>query len=845
MGHYDIVDVPPRRGADTADILAVAQPPQDVVAAKLRAGLRALVVGATQDVTVGRYVLGELLGQGGMGRVYAARDPELKRDVAIKLVPLADRDPSRAVREARAMAQVSHPNIVPVYDVGLVDDELYVVMERVGGPTLRTWLRVDRSPREIIDKLVAAGHGLAAAHRAGIVHHDFKPDNVMLAADGRVMVTDFGLAAIAQRETSECDSEEIEPEDVESTHSVDGSTTAAGGTFGYIAPERLAGRRGDARSDQFAWAATLFEAFTGRLPFEAASIPDMLAAIAKGTPALPELPRSVRGVIRRGLHLQPTRRAASMDALLAGLNGRGRRRQWMTMVAIAGLGLATTLGATATHQADDRCERLRSTLAAAPPHTDDLPDASATLVREYGQRWKDARVEACEQPAQAPPLPCLEDARIELEGAVLAATRAGADSPLAQPETLGAALPSLDECADAPPSVDDTEPPEYASRIRQVRVLLRAVVALEVQDIDAAEQSLAQAEALAEGIPHRPLAVEVMRQRARMLSNRGHEDEALAVLEELLHAAVAADMPEAAARAAQDATWSAYRTGNYEDAKRFGNLGLAYADRAQVPAVRGSILYHLGIAAAMGQQGDDAYRYFEQALQHSASGPNRSHALSALGMFDLEAGQLELAQQRFELALEELEKRVQPGRFELMAPRFNLGTVAAARLEHEVAVQHFDDALAILDSTGRGDGREAAVILCNAAEQRIELGEPARAQSMLERSTAILSRELGPDHLLLYRSTTGLARAAFALGHKIEAAKLAARARTLLHENLPEDRHEWIDLLQVEADLKAARGDIEAARESLGRALELATSRDRPKVQLTRLRQRLEQLDTQ
>lgn len=158
---------------------------------------------------VGRYVVLEGLaagGMGGMGIVYAAYDPDLYRRVAIKFLLSNQANHTghdRLLREARAMAQLSHPNVVAVYDVGTWQERVFIAMELVDGGTLKGWLAGDRSCREILDTFIAAGRGLAAAHAAGLVHRDFKPSNVMVGHDGRVRVTDFGLVRAAGASSAE------------------------------------------------------------------------------------------------------------------------------------------------------------------------------------------------------------------------------------------------------------------------------------------------------------------------------------------------------------------------------------------------------------------------------------------------------------------------------------------------------------------------------------------------------------------------------------------------------------------------------------------------------------------
>jgi predicted Ser/Thr protein kinase len=252
--------------------------------------------------TVDRYEVVRAIGAGGMGIVYLAEDTQLHRKVALK-VPRAHAgdEQARTLAEARAMARLAHPNVVAVYEAGRFDDQVFVAMEFVDGITLSEWLRAsERSWREVLDVLRDAGKGLAAAHAAGIVHRDFKPDNVLIDHDGRVRVTDFGLAHALESAGEPC----------------------PGGTPSYMAPEQLAGATGDARSDQFSFCVTLYEALYAQRILSS-------TATTLATPhrfaSLPEPPRGsgvpawLRRVLERGLAHEPGDRFASMAELLRAL----------------------------------------------------------------------------------------------------------------------------------------------------------------------------------------------------------------------------------------------------------------------------------------------------------------------------------------------------------------------------------------------------------------------------------------------------------------------------------------------------------------------------------------------
>jgi predicted Ser/Thr protein kinase len=288
---------------------------------------------------VSRYRIERVLGRGGMGVVHLAWDPELDRHVALKLVhsgPFVDgeRLAARLHREAKVLAQLKHPNVVKVFDVGRHEGELFVAMEYIAGPTLRTWQRAGtRSREQLVAAYVEAGRGLAAVHRAGIVHRDFKPDNVFVDRDGRVVVGDFGLADDRELVGHASASDDPRaPLDIT-------RTGALLGTLRYMACERLRGEPASQASDQFEFCAALWEALTGVLPFAGETREALLEAMQAGPRGGDALERRVRNVLERGLAREPSRRFASLDELLELLQPAGPRWRAMTT-----LGLAATLG---------------------------------------------------------------------------------------------------------------------------------------------------------------------------------------------------------------------------------------------------------------------------------------------------------------------------------------------------------------------------------------------------------------------------------------------------------------------------------------------------------------------
>lgn len=285
---------------------------------------------------LGRYEIEGVLGAGAMGVVYAAHDTQLRRRVALKVIHPAlpfDLAPeearARILREAQSMAKLSHPNVVSVFELGAHGDELFVAMELSDGVTLEVWRATGpRSLREILHVFQEAGKGLAAAHRAGVVHRDFKPQNVLIDRSGRVRVSDFGLSRYEPT---------LNPSLTANDGPIDATRTGLLlGTPGYMAPEQFDGRA-DARSDQFAFAVALYEACTGTRPFHGATLAELRTALQnQPLPRRPGgLPRWLHGTLSRALSVRPEDRFSSMDELLRAIDSGAARHKRTTRALIA------------------------------------------------------------------------------------------------------------------------------------------------------------------------------------------------------------------------------------------------------------------------------------------------------------------------------------------------------------------------------------------------------------------------------------------------------------------------------------------------------------------------------
>ncbi|MFY0541451.1 serine/threonine-protein kinase [Nannocystis pusilla] len=372
---------------------------------------------ASPSPHVGDYRLDRRLGAGGMGIVYLAYDPALERPVAIKLMHAGLLGASERIRrEARALARLAHPNVVSIHEIGEHDGQLFVAMEYVDGETLTDWLArhpvrpppvwhralprlaaVERGGpdlRPVLERFIEAARGLGAAHAAGLVHRDFKPDNVLVGRDGRVRVADFGIAS-----TLDAAAELAVTDDIASPLCTRAGELA--GTPAYMAPEQLAGAPVDARADQFALCVALYEAVCGARPFAGADLASLRSSVLtrEARPAPRWVPAPLRAVLARGLQRDPADRFPDMAALIAALERllRPRAAPWAIAGVLVAAAVAAKLAAAGTPtgptpedtaRSPDRPTLVERLWAAAPavclprlPFTGDDPKAAIAAAR--------------------------------------------------------------------------------------------------------------------------------------------------------------------------------------------------------------------------------------------------------------------------------------------------------------------------------------------------------------------------------------------------------------------------------------------------------------------------------
>ncbi|MFZ6179039.1 protein kinase domain-containing protein [Nannocystis pusilla] len=592
---------------------------------------------------LGRYhVLGQL-GAGGMGVVYAAYDPDLDRKVALKLLRADSHtaSPGRLLREAHALARLSHPNVVQIHDTGAIDGRIFIAMELVRGVDLRSWLAQPRTPAEVLRVFLDAGRGLAAAHEAGFVHRDFKPDNVLVGEDGRARVADFGLVR-------QHDEPEGPPAAEPDRGTLSRSLTMTGallGTPAYMSPEQHRGGTADARSDQFSFCMALWEALHGQRPFAGDDAAAILAAMQAGQlrPARgPGVPGELTRIVARGLAYEPERRYPSMQALLAGLAvDRGqRRRRWLAGLGgaclLAGLVAALTSGpepcsggpeALAGAWNPERREAVAAALAGSDSSTRVLAGLDA-----YAGAWLVGHREACLDHRRGEQSSALLDARmgcLDRRRETLAAAarlltgEAGLDAV-----QLVARLPPITACAEPAVVLGEARVPDDPALAGSVAAtgaeLIEARVRHDAGDLDGALVKADEAVRRARGVGFEPLLAEALLVQARILFSRTRWDAARPALVEALTRAVEARRDDLAAEAIARLLYvDGVQSGRPAEALRLAPLVLAMAGRAPEPhAARGLANNTVGAVQFMAGDREGGAASLRRAVEELLAAPH-------------------------------------------------------------------------------------------------------------------------------------------------------------------------------------------------------------------------------
>lgn len=813
-----------------------------------------------------RYRIEHEVGAGGMSVVYAARDVELDRQVALKVMRRdvgSDQDQERLREEARSLAGLNHPNIVPVYDVGYaLDGRLYMSMELVRGKNLRAWLdTTPRSVAEIVDVLCAAGRGLAAAHEVGLVHCDFKPSNVLVGEDGRVRVVDFGIARrvfLSETVTAQGFAEDSE------TGLPRRAKQLVIGTPRYMSPEQARAEPLDAKSDQFSFCLTLYEALYGQLPFLGNSnrqrVRNILAGRIRKPPRGSLVPGRIHAIVVRGLAADPSARWRNMDALLRALTkARSGSRRWVPLAVATTLGCGAAVFALAP--ASDPCASTRGEVDAVWSHErrdrlreafvgSGLPDAAGEHERierdltAFAEDWARARARVCEadtanNAVRTAQRRCLQRDLEQFE--VLVEVLSTADiATIREAALAAAALPNIALC-EAKASANEGAPAHIRDRVETLdEELSTAPMLLKLHRYRRAEELTSAVLHEAEQLGYLPLLAEAQYRRADVLSGLGRELDAAEMYEKAFHSAETARMDRLAARAAVDLQLVyGYRLARPKLADRWGKQAHAAVERLgeDAGALRAEYIRTEGLVALRRSDLDEARERFEEtlAVYDTIELPDplpKAEALSNLGIACLELGKLDEAQSAFSRALALTEDEVGPYNNRLITIINNLGSLAQARGDHQAAHDYFERVYeAELALYGPVDVR-VAMSLNNLGSALSALHRDEEAVKYYERS--IRAYESGDHHGVdLARPVGNLAVTYMRKQQYAKAEANLLRAIELIEaESGPMQADlsiHWFNLGSVRMET----GDLERAREAMERCNEIderVLGREHPNV---------------
>lgn len=749
-----------------------------------------------RGTSIGRYTVLELVGRGGMGEVYAAYDPQLDRKIALKLLRTDGRGAearaeARLLREAKAIARVSHPNVVTVHDAGTFGDRIFVAMEFVEGATLKGWLaEKPRQRAEILEVFAAASRGLAAAHAAGLVHRDFKPPNVMVGRDGGVRVTDFGLV----RQVGHADDAAGSAAAGAATADAEVDLTRTGemvGTPRYMSPEQFKGDPLDARTDQFSFCVALYEALYGQRAFPGDALPDLMTSVLEGrvSPPPPKstVPGWLRRVLLRGLEVDPARRFPSMEALSAALKadpGARRRRTGMALgllatLALAGVGARRVAGSKPTlcRSGPDHWSQVwpagsagkdaihAAFSATGRSYAEQAFVEVARALDTYARRWNDMYTDACEatqvrgeQSAEILDLRmgCLNERLGSARALVDVLARADGTVVDNAVSAVGA-LPTLDRCADVGLLRAVVRPPDdeaSRNRVGELRAELAHLVA--VRDSGRCQE----AEKLAEGLIPRvrqanyaPLLAQTLHAAANLVDECGEPAVGFTRWEEAFSLALAARDDETAANIAIIyASHLADRADDLASARRWLDIGRALVAR-------------MGSAPLLATWASVAEA---DILRKQDRGS--------------EAADLERR------TIQEKEALLGPDDVDVAISWNGYGTALESAGRSEEAVATFERSVALIRRRMGAGHPRVAVVLENEGESLLSLHRNAEALGVFEQASTVWTRA-GASPLMLAWAETGAGMALVALDRPTAAVprlEEALRSRIDLHAGLPE-----------------------------------------------------------
>jgi tetratricopeptide (TPR) repeat protein/tRNA A-37 threonylcarbamoyl transferase component Bud32 len=810
-----------------------------------------------------------------MGVVYAAYDPNLDRKVALKILAsgVRNRESARArlLREAQALARVSHPSVVTVHDVGTFDDKVFIAMEFVSGITLRRWCEANTGEwRSVLRVMLEAGEGLASAHRKELVHRDFKPDNVMVGEDGRVRVLDFGLARALRDPVDDGDLDITDGASMDSS-ALSSELTQAGaviGTPAYMSPEQHSGLVASEKSDQFSFCVVLYEALYGQRPYAAKGRAQLALAVTGGEvrppPKNSEVPSWIGRIVLRGLAVAPKERWPSMDALLGALRadpGAKQRRIFLAVGVLAGL---VGLGAGALHlsaNAERACDsgakkmsevwspaRARSIRKAMEgsgvSYAAELFERVQPAVDRYAGAWSDTHKDACLASLRGEQsealldrrMFCLEERRSAFD-AMLGVLESGESTSVEGAMDRLAALPAVAACSDLRALGVFSHLPSDPSEAKQVEALARELAALEVRiDPQLAEGALAPArEALqrATELDWAPSRARAALLVSRLLAATGEFSPAVEPANSAYFHAVAGGDDEAATRAS---TWLTHLVGaslaQHESGRSWSRHAAAHVAHVGSDELEGDQLAAHG--RLLRSAGD--YQGAREALAASLAKRERAWGREDLrvadSLIELAAVERDLHEHREALRLNE---RAQSLRVELLGPEHpdvaeavNETGLTLQRLGRNTdALERHGEALRIYQATLGAKHARVAAVHNNLGIARKSEGELRAAAESYERALEINLETFGAEHPTVLSGLNNLGNVHYDLFEYDEAIEyhrrtLALKLKTLgaNHPRVGMSHNNLGNAFQGAGRFDEALASHEAALEQWSRTLE-------------------------
>jgi serine/threonine protein kinase/tetratricopeptide (TPR) repeat protein len=788
---------------------------------------------------VERYILLKPVGHGGMGVVYAAYDPDLDRKVALKLLRPDKRTPEGhtgrdwILREAQAMARVTHPNVISVYDVGTYGSQIFVAMEFIHGVTLSDWIRQKgHTWQETLRVFLEAGQGLKAAHRAGLVHRDFKPANVLVGESGRVCVLDFGLARLAEEAeaaeealTGEAPRVQAQAGDKLALDLPDKKNMIVG-TPQYMPPEQYLDSVVDARADQFSFCAALYWALFRKRPFEPRDLARTASDSARGGTGSEEeawrrLPHAVaarepptdspvpawaRRAVMRGLSLHPDDRFPSMGELLEALSQGQRRTQRRGALAVIGGSLALAaagVGLYAFHQSR-LCAGAESLVASAwgPQARQKLeaaftatgrPFAAETALKvantldRYAADWAGMHTEACEatrvrgeqtEDLLSVRMVCLERRRQEL-GALVGLLGEADAKVVDKAVDAAAALSSLSPCqdivslAEQPPLPAD---PAVRATIERLGGQIAQVKALDAAGRFKAGLELArQLEPEVEATAYLPLQAELRYHQGWLMMQQGQPQDSIRTFEQALSAAESSRSDRLRLVVLSKLIYVFATNGHPEEAERWGKAATAILRRlGGEPALAIDLTANLGSVALLRGRYQEAWDYFDRARAQAErtlgpEDPKRAKLTFNLGLAAMNLKDSPRAITLLEQALRQTEAAKGKQHPEMATRHTTLASAYRESGDLDRALTHVQEALAVRRGTLGREHPAVADTLDELGMSFLALKRYDDSLTTFREALAIKSKALGEDHAQLSYSYDGIGQALLGQGNAAEA----------------------------------------------------------------------------